>query len=85
MLDVKTEETNMKCHRCGSGCMTEQVSDLPFKLDLHQVLIVKSTPCRICESCGETLLEDQVLRDIDRIIDRVRRTTTELEVVRFAA
>ena len=75
----------MKCHRCGSGCMTEQESDLPFKLDVHQVLIVKNTPCWICESCGEALLADQVLRDIDLVIDKVRRTKTELEVVRFAA
>lgn len=65
--------------------MTEQQTDLPFKLDNHQVLIVKSVPCHICDSCGEVLLSDSVLSNIDKVIAEVRASNTELEVVRFAA
>lgn len=75
----------MKCHRCGSERMEEQTSDLPFKLDVHQVLIVKNVPCHICDSCGEVILKDAVLKSIDRVITQVRETHSELEVVRFAA
>ncbi len=75
----------MKCHRCGSENMSKQVSDLPFKLDVHQVLIVKNMPCWICDSCGEVLLEDSDLSNIDQVIEQVRSSNTELEVVRFAA
>jgi YgiT-type zinc finger domain-containing protein len=79
------EEEKMKCHRCGSGTMVEQVSDLPFKLDVHQVLIVKGTPCFVCESCGEIILSDAVLAVIDDIIEKVSKTGSELDVVSFAA
>ena len=75
----------MKCHRCGSEKLEEQITDLPFKLDVHQVLIVKNTPCRICDSCGEILLADNIIEAIDNIIEKVRDKDTELEVVRFAA
>lgn len=75
----------MECHRCGSSKMTEQVTDLPFKLDIHQVLVVKNVPCHICDSCGEILLSDAVLSDIDSVIEKVRQSHSELEVVKFAA
>ena len=80
-----TVDTEMKCHRCGSEKVCEQVTDLPFKLDVHQVLVVKNVPCHICDSCGEVLLADKVMSNIDHVIDHVRQSNTELEVVRFAA
>jgi YgiT-type zinc finger domain-containing protein len=78
-------ENNMTCHRCGSLNVTEQLTDLPFKLDTHQVLIVKNTPCHICEACGEIIINDKTMQRIDQIIEHVRELNTELEVVRFAA
>ena len=75
----------MKCHRCGSEKMREQVTDLPFKLDVHQVLVVKNVPCRICDSCAEVLLADEILAKIDTFIAQARAMQTELEVVRYAA
>ncbi len=75
----------MKCHRCGSEQVQEQISDLPFKLDMHQVLIVKNVPCHICDSCGETMLADNVLASVDRIIARVKKNHSELDIVQYAA
>ena len=75
----------MKCHRCGSEKVNEQTSDLPFKLDMHQVLIVKNVPCHICDACGETMLSDSALASIDQIIERVKATPSELDVVPYAA
>ena len=79
------KEKKMKCHRCGSEQVNEQISDLPFKLGVHQVLIVKNAPCQICDACGEIMLSDAVLASIDQIIDRVKLTPSELDVVPFAA
>ena len=78
-------DEKMKCHRCGSAQVNKQISDLPFKLDMHQVLIVKNVPCQICDACGETMLNDAVLASIDQIIDRVKSTPSELDVVPYAA
>jgi YgiT-type zinc finger domain-containing protein len=65
--------------------MDEQVTDLPFKLSAHKILVVKQVPAHICGSCGETLLKDDVLVKIDEIIGRIQDFDSELEVVRYAA
>jgi YgiT-type zinc finger domain-containing protein len=65
--------------------MNELRADLPFRLDTHKILVVKDTPARICESCGEILLSDPVMKEIDEIIDSIRDVDAELEVVRYAA
>jgi len=75
----------MICHRCGSGQVADQVTDLPFKLDAHKILVVKQVPAMICASCGETMLADPVMAGIDRIIAKVQGMDSELEVVKFAA
>jgi YgiT-type zinc finger domain-containing protein len=75
----------MICHRCGSEQVEEQITDLPFKLDIHKILIVKHTPAFVCESCGEIMLSDSVMESIDAIIRKIEKTDYELEVMRFAA
>jgi hypothetical protein len=59
-------------------------TDLPFKLGETSIVIVKSLPVLACENCPEYLIEDEVLRQVDKILARVDRST-ELEVTRFAA
>ena len=75
----------MTCHRCGGTQMQEQTTDLPFKLDVHKILVVKELPAFVCASCGETSLSDPVMEKIDRIIEKVRQINGELNVVSYAA
>lgn len=75
----------MICHKCGGGNVTEQAADLPFRLDLHKILVVKDTPSHICNSCGEIILAQTVMNQIDGIIRNVQDLNAELEVVRYAA
>ena len=75
----------MICHRCGGTQTTEQATDLPFKLDTHQILVVKQLPALVCDGCGEIMLADAVMAAVDDIIARVRSLDCELEVVRYAA
>jgi YgiT-type zinc finger domain-containing protein len=62
-----------------------QLSDLPFRLEAHKILVVKDTPAHVCGSCGEVMLPDTVMKRIDQIINRIRDREAELEVVRYAA
>lgn len=78
-------KNKMICHRCGGTKMEEQVTDLPFKLDTHKILVIRGIPAGICSSCGEIVLADGILQKIDKIIDRVKDVDCDLEVVRFAA
>jgi len=75
----------MICHRCGGTQMKEQITDLPFKLDVHKILVVKELPAFICASCGETSLSDEVMAKVELIIEKVRQINGELDVVSYAA
>ena len=73
----------MKCRVCG-GLLTQQVADLPFKLDTNSIVIMKALPVLQCEQCGETELESVTVKRVDELLSAVDRST-ELGVIRFAA
>ena len=57
----------MNCHVCG-GLMEAQVTDLPFKLDQHTIRIIKELPVLECKQCGETLIEAQVMAQVEPLL-----------------
>lgn len=73
----------MRCRVCG-GPLESEVSDLPFKLGAHSILIVRSMPVLQCTQCGETELENEAMARVDRLLAQAD-STAELEVVRYAA
>lgn len=73
----------MICHVCGAN-MTKLQTNLPFKLCRDTIVILKDLPVIQCEVCGEYLLKDTVMGEVDRILERVS-DTAELEVLKYAA
>lgn len=73
----------MKCHIC-AGDMQQIKTDLPFKLDEHQILVVKDLPVTQCSSCGEFLIADQVMAWLENLIAAMDKDA-ELEIRRYAA
>jgi YgiT-type zinc finger domain-containing protein len=73
----------MKCYIC-AGNMEQIKTDLPFKLDEHQILVVKGLPVTQCSSCGEFLISDQVMESLDNLIVAMDKNA-ELEIKRYAA
>jgi len=73
----------MKCHVCGSQ-LQSIVTDLPFKRDVHCIVVVKELPVLQCAHCGEYLLDDSVMTWIESTMARVD-PSAELEIVRYAA
>lgn len=73
----------MKCHVCGSS-MDRDVSDYPFKVSDHTIVIIKGLPVLQCGCCTEILIEDAVMERVDAILAQVNESA-ELEVVHFAA
>ena len=73
----------MKCHICGSN-MAAMITDLPFKVNLKSIIIVKDVPVLQCNGCPEYLLKDLVMEQIENILERVD-AATELEVLKYAA
>ena len=73
----------MKCHICGA-CMESMVTDLPFKISMKSIVILKDLPVQQCGNCGEYLLDDPVMERVEQILEKID-TATELEIIRFAA
>ena len=73
----------MKCHVCGSP-MTSIVTDLPFKVSEASIVILKDLPVLQCDNCNQYLLQDSVLKEVDKLLER-SHSAAELEVIRYAA
>ena len=82
-VQFQTKEESMNCHVCG-GLMEAQVTDLSFKLDQHTIRIIKELPVLECKQCGETLIEAQVMAQVEPLLGTEGRAS-ELEVMRYAA
>ena len=64
--------------------MQSITTDLPFKVSVTTIVIMKDLPVIQCVGFSEYLLEDSVLERVDAIIEKVN-TVAELEVIRLAA
>ena len=73
----------MKCTVCGAQ-MRPAKSDLPFKTTEHTIMILKSLLVLECENCAQYLIEDAVLRRVDKILATVD-AAAELGIIRYAA
>ncbi len=73
----------MKCGVCG-GELKKATTDLPFKLDVNTIVIMKDLPVLQCANCPEYLIEDEILSWVDEVLAKVEGGT-ELEIVRYAA
>lgn len=73
----------MKCHVCGGG-MHSIRSDMPFKTGTRSIVILKEMPVLQCGNCGEFLIEDAVMEQVEAILAKTDQGA-ELEIVRYAA
>lgn len=73
----------MKCHVCG-GKIELTVTDMPFKTGAKRIVIFKELPVQQCGSCGEYLIADAVMAQVDEMLAKVDQQA-ELEIVLYAA
>ena len=73
----------MKCAVCG-GQLRPTSSDLPFKIGVRAIVILRALPLLQCEGCAQYLIEDPVFARVEEILDRVG-DDAELDVIRVAA
>lgn len=73
----------MKCHQCGSE-LAKSATDLPFKIDVHSIIIIKDLPVLQCQGCGEYLIEDAVMVRVDDILKNIS-SDVEVEILSYAA
>jgi len=73
----------MNCHNCG-GKLESAITDLPFKISQHSIIIIKELPVLQCQNCNEYLLEDQVMARVDSILNKID-AKVEVEILSYAA
>jgi len=71
----------MICHNCG-GELEKITTDLPFKIRINSIVIIKNLPVLQCRNCNEYLIEDPIMMRVDAILEKIDKTA-ELEVLNY--
>ena len=55
-----------------------------FMVDLDGcIIIVKNVPSQVCEQCGETSYSDDVAKNLEKIVNKVKGTPVEITVINY--
>ncbi|MBI1871438.1 MAG: type II toxin-antitoxin system MqsA family antitoxin [Chlamydiae bacterium] len=73
----------MKCRICGD-LLKSSVTDLPFKTSKKTIVILKKLPVTQCLNCGEYVLDDSVMKHVEKLLSQVSESA-ELEILKYAA
>jgi len=64
--------------------MQKEKSDMPFKVSRHKVVIFKDLPVLQCRGCGEFMIADPVMAEVEALLEK-SSPEAELDVLRYAA
>ena len=71
----------MTCILCTGNMMPGITSDFT---DLGScMVIIKNVPCLKCEQCGEKAFTGATVKQIERIVDTVKDSLTEVAIVHY--
>ena len=71
----------MKCFMC-KGTLQNQATT--FMVDIGAcIIIVRNVPSRVCTQCGEPSYSDEVARQLEGIVNALRKSITEIAVVDY--
>ncbi|MFH1075563.1 MAG: type II toxin-antitoxin system MqsA family antitoxin [Pseudomonadota bacterium] len=73
----------MTCIMC-KGELTKGKVNFPVDRPPN-FLLIKDVPAMVCEQCGEYFIDDGTAERIEEIVQRVKSSAVEIEVLRFAA
>ena len=70
------------CPLCGGGTGP---GETVFAVELgFGVAVVRHVPARVCDTCGESWLEDRTAERLEQMVDRVRREQSQVEVLAYS-
>ena len=71
----------MHCFMC-KGNLYESLTT--YMIDLGStIVIIKNVPSLVCEQCGEVSYSDEVAQELEKIINKIKNTTTEIVVLNY--
>lgn len=71
----------MECFMCKGHTEKKLVN---YLLDLNNmIIIIKNIPANVCTVCGERYFDDEVMKNLEKIINDLRTLTTEMSIVNY--
>ena len=71
----------MNCFMC-KGRMENK--NTTFMVELNNcIIIIKNVPSQVCSQCGEVSYSDQVAKQLEKLINVVRNSITEITVINY--
>ena len=71
----------MTCFKCKGEIENKKTT---YMVELNQcIIIIKNVPSLVCKQCGEVSYTDKVANQIERLIDSVKNTITEITVINY--
>ena len=65
------------------GSLTDKPAT--FMVDIvNSIIIVKNVPSQVCNQCGEESYSDEIAKQLEKIVNSLRASVTEIAVINYA-
>ena len=71
----------MNCLMC-KGVLENKNTTFMIELD-NCIIIIKNVPSQVCKHCGEVSYSNEVAKQIERLVNAVRNSITEITVINY--
>ena len=72
----------MNCLLC-KGTLENKTTTFMVELDNCIIIIIKNVPSQVCKQCGEVSYSDEVAKQLERLVNTVRNSITEITVINY--
>jgi YgiT-type zinc finger domain-containing protein len=63
----------MKCPLCKGKMAKGKKTNLPYEFSGEKIIVVRNVPALVCGQCGEAFVQINILRRVERILDKAAR------------
>jgi len=71
----------MNCFMC-KGKLENKNTTFMVELD-NSIIIIKNVPSQVCKQCGEVTYTDEVAKQIQKLVNSVKNSITEITVINY--
>ena len=71
----------MKCFMC-KGETEKKLVNYLVDID-NTIIIIKEVPANVCKQCGERYFDNDVMKNLEKIIDEVKKVSIEMSIVNY--
>lgn len=71
----------MNCLMC-KGELENKNTTFMVELD-NCIIIIKNVPSQVCTQCGEVSYNDEVSKQLEKLVNSVRNAITEITVINY--